>query len=326
MKTRKKKNTNSSPTQPFFSPSAGIPLRIQRQEDPPQYGPAAPNLFDPVQQKEALLRGIAEREAPILMWLHANLKRYRLMAAAEIIHLLRSNVSEAKHMHFLRLQALIRQVANQEGFQLSPGRLEPDTQNPLDLSSLTKFKFKLGPASWVVEIPKSLKGRLPVELQGARNIIFSLFASTSGNFEFGIELDALPHLKVSATAGVNPGGNQATSGLRIIYQRTVCQAKNPQMARQKIIKKGRKLAKSVNKLMLSTKPKSGGDQPNDLEKLKEVASAITALYSEVKKAKAPCKQVPMVSVGLEAQTPIERDKPGKDQTPSYLGITINIPF
>ncbi len=198
----------------------------------------------------------------------------------------------------------------------------------LNLSELTTFRFNFGPAQFTVDLPSSLRMRLPVSLQGSRAIVFNLSAGTSGDFSFSITLDAIPHVRISARAGVDVGDRTASAGLRIETTRTVCRAQNPLAARAALQRAGEALRDAILNLQNAPPPAPGEAQAGNLSRMADVVSAIGGVHSAVEAAKAPCREVPLFELDFGARTPLERRPgalPGEEQE-SFLGGTATLRF
>ena len=322
-KTHSSKTNSGSSARPFFQPNKKTGPLIQRQGNPPtRFNPMYPNVI-----REAARRSVEQREAPIRHWLNTNLRSYRLMDGNDIIRILRREVPQARSFAMIELQSLIRHVANQRGFTPPLMRQPSPASSSLpDLSRFTRFNFQWGPTNWNVNIPSSLRVRLPVALSAASNINFSLSATTSGSFNFSVELDALEHIKISSTSGVDVSGNAVSAGLRIETRRTVCRAQAPQVARRNIIAKGRDLTRAMNELQSPTTSESGEAAVSEFDRLTEVVSGIAGLYSAVNTATSACRQVSGISVDVGVRTPLDTEQAREERQGSQIGVTLTFPF
>ena len=291
------------------------------------------DAFNPKSIDSIIWEGLQKQYGPIRKWLKKNLRRYAALGnPSQIIRALKKIVPQAKELSALELKSIIQQEAKKQGLILLWDKTSGDEgpESP-DLSELTKFQFDWGATSWDLEIPTSLKFKLPHEFRGARKITFALSAYSSGKFEFGISLDATRHIQVSSITTGDVGGNRFKTGLQIIARRTVCRAKNPALAKSEIIAKGKKLTKTINELQTMSKAKSKGNKLFDLNgKYIEVIGEIVSMYGTVKDLEKPCSQVPFMSFGFEWSEPLdpikESQKDIRERKGSTAGFTITFPF
>jgi hypothetical protein len=197
------------------------------------------------------------------------------------------------------------------------------------LEELLSFKFQAGPFNAEVELPKSVKLKLPVALTKAKTLTFEIQAESSKTFSAAIRLDGLPHLSVALKAQMNVDkdkGNTGSVGLEIQTTRTVCSADNPDSLKAKIIASGETLTKGMKELETAL--------PDErLEKLVDIVGAIGEMYAAIDKSKKSCKEVPRATFNFGVQGPLSDpsspDKidpdPLKRPTP-YVGGSITIPF
>lgn len=187
----------------------------------------------------------------------------------------------------------------------------------------TKLKFHLGDLQGELNLPSSLTASLPVRYRGAQVLGFKLDASASGNFSLTVTIDAVPHVRISLKAGVSVGKQpQASAGLVIEATDTVCRAEDPQTAKDKLEKAGKKLHDAIEAAQKSAQA----------DKLADVVAAIAAVQSEIDAAKAKCKQVPRAKLEFGAHTPLGPFSPhvppteGDRGAAPYVGGTLTIPF
>lgn len=209
------------------------------------------------------------------------------------------------------------------GRTTTPARPAPASGGGLpDIGELTTFRFSLGDAAFTVELPSSVKARLPVELRGAGRITFDMNATTSGAFTFSITLDGIPHVRIRASATADVGAERASGALTISTMRTTCQAQDPVSARRALESAGGDLRTAISNLQRLPAPEPGEEPPMTVERLADVASGIADVYSAVNRAKERCRQVPVLTFGIEARGPLgaESDQPG------FLGATATVHF
>ncbi|HJV61277.1 MAG TPA: DUF4157 domain-containing protein [Albitalea sp.] len=198
----------------------------------------------------------------------------------------------------------------------------PAAKTP-SLSDLLTLKF--GPVT--IELPKSIKARLPIPISAAKSLVIELQAEAPAKFGFKITLDGTPYVRVSASAGAeyDTDKKQATgsAGLQIESVKTTCHAVNPEETRSKIKTAGDKLMKAAQEYSAAT------DSDTKEGKLIEIAGAVGEMYDAVDKAKAACKQVPRFKLEFGVKGPLGTG--GDDSDPSkrpatVLGGTLTIPF
>jgi outer membrane protein OmpA-like peptidoglycan-associated protein len=193
------------------------------------------------------------------------------------------------------------------------------------LEEALSFKFN----GVEVEIPKSVKVRLPLVLTAAKSLIFDLQAESSKTFSFSITLDdAKSHFRIAAKAQANIDKEKkatGSAGLEIQFMGNVCHADSAEGLRTTITEKGKELSTAIQELKTAN--------PDErLEKLVDIAGAIGEMYSAVDKAKQACKQSPAATVGVGVQGPLgtpEAASPGTQPSapsPSYLGVTGTVFF
>lgn len=192
----------------------------------------------------------------------------------------------------------------------------------LNLSGITNFSFNLGPSRVAVSLPSSLTASLPVELRGSRSIEFSLRATTEGDFRFSVKLDGLPHVRISASAGVNASSGVASAALNITTTRTTCQAVNPETTRSAITAAGRRLQTAINEWMNPPEASGGAGAPSTRERLQAIASEIASMYEVIERAKRGCREVPVFSIGIRGSGPLDRES----DEPSQIGVTGTLHF
>ena len=198
----------------------------------------------------------------------------------------------------------------------------------LNLGDLTTFRFNFGPAQFTVDLPSSLRMRLPVPLQGSSSIVFNLSASASGNFALSITLNAIPHVRISARAGVDVGSRTGSAGLRIETTCTTCNAQSPMAARAAITSAGEKLKAAIE--ILQSAPTAGQEQSdfNRMRRMGAVVSAISDVYSAVERAQARCREVSVFEFDLGVRGPLE-SRPGAlpgEENESFFGATATFRF
>jgi hypothetical protein len=219
------------------------------------------------------------------------------------------------------------------GWQLTPNATAQPapatTSSSPSLEDLLSFKFQAGPFKAEVELPKSVKLKLPVALTKAKTLTFEIQAESSKTFSAAIRLDGLLHLNFALKAQMNVDkdkGNSGSAGLEIQTTRTVCSADNPESLKAKIMQSGEKLTKGMKEL--ETAPAD-----ERLEKLVDIAGAIGEMYDAIDKSKKGCKDVPSATFNFGLQGPLSEpsspDKldpdPLKRPTP-FLGVSLTIPF
>ena len=172
-----------------------------------------------------------------------------------------------------------------------------------------------------VELPKTIKARLPIALRRGRSLVIELEGGAPASFQFKLTLDGTTHVRVSASAGIEYDTDKeaaiGSAGLQIESVKTVCQAVNPEVTRSKIAAAG------------ATLQKAGAEYgaTRDTAKLLQIAGALGEMYDAVDKAKAACKQVPRIKLEFGVKGPLggtETD-PAK-RPPTTLGPTLTIPF
>jgi Domain of unknown function (DUF4157) len=197
------------------------------------------------------------------------------------------------------------------------------------LSGLTTFRFNAGPVRFNVDLPSSIVATLPAPLAGSTSIEFSLSGAASGSFSFSATLNGLRHVRIAATAGVDVSAGRGTAGLTITTTRTVCRAAEPTTLRQQIIDAGAKLQTAINAWQSPPSTPPGGTPPTTADRLMEIASRIGELYKAVDKAKKPCEQVPVVSVGVTGGTQLFEPPgatPGTTPGGSSTGVGVTFHF
>jgi hypothetical protein len=211
-----------------------------------------------------------------------------------------------------------------------PGPVAPTQQAGSGRGSLhlpsTKLQFRLGALKADLDLPSSLALSLPVNYRGVKVLGFELDASASGKFELKISTDAIPHVRVSLSAGVSTGDKaQASAGLVIESKATTCHAQDPLTARAKLEGAGKKLHGAVEA--------AGKASPDDRNaKLADVVSAIVAVNGAIDAAKAKCKQVPRVKLEFGAHRPLAPFQPQLPPSDSdrsmapYAGVTLTVPL
>jgi hypothetical protein len=212
-----------------------------------------------------------------------------------------------------------------------PGGPQPPQPAPAsglpNLSDLLTLKF--GPIT--VELPKSVKAKLPIALSAAKSLVIELQGDAPAKFSFKITLDGTPHVRVSASAGVEYDTDKkvtrGSAGLAIESVKTVCHAVNPEETRIKIKAAGDKLMKAGQEYS------AAADAETKQNKLIDIAGAVGEMYDAVDKAKAACKEVPRwkLEFGLKGRI----GGSGPETSPGFdpnappdpmLGGTLTIPF
>ena len=186
------------------------------------------------------------------------------------------------------------------------------------------LKLQFGPVT--VELPKSIKTKLPIKLSAAKSLVIELSAATPAKFDFKMTLDGTPHLRVSASAGVAYDSDKKLStgaaGLQIESVKTVCQAVNPEVTRAALTAAGVKLTKA------SQDYSAAPTRESELSSLADIAGALGEMYEAVDKAKAACTQVPRWKLDFGVSGPLNPDAPTETtpSPPSTFGGTLTIPF
>ena len=197
----------------------------------------------------------------------------------------------------------------------------PASTSP-SLSDLLTLKF--GPVT--IELPKTVKAKLPIPISAAKSLVIELQADAPAKFSFKLTLDGTPYVSVSASAGAEYDTDKklatGSAGLQIESVRTTCHATNPEETRSKIKSAGDKLMKA------SAEYSSATDAETKQGKLIDIAGAIGEMYDAVDKAKAACKQVPRWKLEFGVKGPLGSggDPDPSKRPPSVLGGTLTIPF
>ena len=187
----------------------------------------------------------------------------------------------------------------------------------------TTLKFDLGDLQVQLDLPSSLTATLPISYRGVQVVSFKIEAKASGDFSLSISVNAIPHVRISLSAGVSVGSHpQGSAGLTIETVDTVCRAEDPQAARAKLEQAGKKLHDAVLVAQASAEP----------DKLKDVVAAIVGVNSAIDEAKTHCKQVPRAKLDFGVHGPLGPFSPQVPPTDSdrsqapYIGGTLTIPF
>ena len=203
----------------------------------------------------------------------------------------------------------------------------PASTSP-SLSDLLTLKF--GPVT--VELPKSIKAKLPIPISTAKSLVIELQADAPAKFAFKLTLDGTPYVRVSASAGAEYDTDKkiatGSAGLQIESVKTTCHATNPEETRSKITSAGDKLMKASAEYSAAT------DAETKQGKLIDIAGAIGEMYNAVDKAKAACKQVPRWKLEFGVKGPLgsggssgsDADTDPSKRPPTVLGGTLTIPF
>lgn len=201
---------------------------------------------------------------------------------------------------------------------------QPGPQPSSKMPSLAELlTVKLGPVT--VELPKSAKARLPVELRKGKTLVISLSLDLPTKFSVNLSLDGTRVVRVSLAAGgeydLNKKSFTGSAGLKIETLATVCSATSPEASRAKIAAAGEGLKKAGKEWQDAT------DAETRLDKSMSIAGKIAEMYEAIDKAKAGCKQVPRATFEFGFKGPLER---GQETDPkkleSYVGPTLTIPF
>lgn len=196
-----------------------------------------------------------------------------------------------------------------------------------NLSDLMTLQF--GPVK--VELPKSVKARLPARLSAATSLVIELQGDAPAKFSFRMTLDGTPYVRVSVSAGVeydtDKKATKGSAGLAIESVKTVCQAVNPEETRTRLNAAGDKLMKAGQEYGAAT------DATTKQGKLVDIAGAVGEMVDAVDKAKAACKELPRWKLEFGVKGRIGGS--GPDEPPRFdptkppdpmLGGTLTIPF
>ncbi|RMF56316.1 MAG: hypothetical protein D6746_12685 [Bacteroidetes bacterium] len=194
----------------------------------------------------------------------------------------------------------------------SPAPAKPPPASGLpDLSKYTQFTFNLGDATLAVDLPSSATFKLPVELQGAYRITFSLKAETSGKFTFTVTLDGIPHIQIKASSSVDVSGKSGSSSLTVSSKRKTCHAPNALETRTALESAGNKLKEAI---IGFNKPIDPKNEEIIGKRLVDVLGGIAEVYSAVEKAKGKCKTTSVFEFGLQGQYPLTKES---ETVPSF---------
>lgn len=192
----------------------------------------------------------------------------------------------------------------------------------------TTIRFNLGPAAFTIDLPTSVAIRLPVPFRGAQRVVFALNASTS-EFSFTATIDAVPHVRIIARAGVTTSG-VGSAGLTIQTTRSTCSAQDAASARSALQSAGERLRDAIQAVQ---NPPPVAPDASTLERtfdpeirLGTVVSAIVDLNSAIERARAGCREVPVLSAEFGARGPLTTPAPGETQTPGYIGGSLTLHF
>jgi len=191
------------------------------------------------------------------------------------------------------------------------------------LSDLLTFNFKAGPVEFTIKLPKSASIKLPVALSDVTSLSFELKAETSGTFTFRVALDGIEHIRLilETQVKIEDGGDVSGSAAIIIEAtRKVCHADSPELLKARIQSAGEKLTKACQEYQQAT---TTGD---DLSKLFDLVGAIGDLYDLVDKAKSSCEEVPAARLRFGVQGPLTQPEEGERGLPSFIGLSLGIPF
>lgn len=197
----------------------------------------------------------------------------------------------------------------------------PPSKSP-SLSDLLTLNF--GPVT--IDLPKSIKAKLPIPISAAKSLVIELQADAPAKFSFKLTLDGTPYVRVSASAGAEYDTSKKVAtgsvGLQIESVETSCHATNPEETRTKIKTAGDKLMKASHEYSAAT------DADTKQSKLIDIAGAIGEMYSAVDKAKGACKQTPRWKLEFGVKGPLgNSDEPDPSKRPpTTLGGTLTIPF
>jgi hypothetical protein len=187
----------------------------------------------------------------------------------------------------------------------------------------TDVHFSLGPATFDVSLPSSVSATLPIPFRGARSVVLNLSASVSGEFSFSVTINAVPHVRIIARAGVRVTGDQrATAGLVVETTRTTCQAVDEAAARTMLQGAGEKLRDAIRNVQ-NPPPRTAGQAETGLEpasRWADVGSAIYGVHSAIERVRAGCREVPLASVEFSARIPLEPVTPSMPPTERDRGL------
>ncbi|MFQ5606162.1 MAG: DUF4157 domain-containing protein [bacterium] len=215
----------------------------------------------------------------------------------------------------------------------APASPAPSRSLP-DLSRFTNFNFRAGPLDVQIVIPKSLTIRWPVALRDARSIEFKFEARTSGALNFTVKLNGIPDVQLQLSSGVNVREGLATAGISLATTRTICLADDPLAVQAEVTRAREDLTRAVNTWVgtqsqtpVTTTEETETEEPSTSDRLMEVAEKIAALYEAVQKGDRPCREVPVFSIGLAGQTPVDvTSRPPEERPPSSIGLTATFHF
>lgn len=203
----------------------------------------------------------------------------------------------------------------------------PAAGGGLSLPSTT-IAFGLGALGVSIDLPASLALRLPVPFRGAERVVFALNASPS-NFSFSVTVNAVPHVRISASASMTPQG-RGSAGLKIQTTRTVCRATEPATAQSSLEAAGTRLHAAIQ--AIQTPPATGPDTSEFAvqERYAEVIAAVANVHSTIERVRAPCREVPVATLELGAQgqltTPDAPPAAGTPPPASFIGGSLRIHF
>jgi hypothetical protein len=189
------------------------------------------------------------------------------------------------------------------------------------LGDLTTFDFRIGDAAVTVDLPSSVRVRLPVPLRGAGRIVFNFQAGSSGAFTFSIVLDGLRHIRVRAEASVDVASGMGRAGVTLTTTRTECHALNRAEADRLLRGKVNTLQGAVDTFR-NPPAETRNDPIEQASRIGDVASGISDVYDAIQRIRSSCREVPMLSVGVRGRTPIRE---GTGESPS-VGLEATLHF
>ncbi|NJO01972.1 MAG: hypothetical protein HC880_10000 [Bacteroidia bacterium] len=177
-------------------------------------------------------------------------------------------------------------------------------------------------------MPNSVSATLPIPFRGAQVVEINLSADIPSEFSLRVTINAIPHVRIIARAGVEPGEQRATAGLVIESTRTVCRAPEPETSRARLQSAGEQLRDAIRTLQ-NPPPSAEGADPamENLDRLRAVGTAIYGVHQAIEESRRGCREVPRVRFDLGARIPYGLPEPGGGPgSAPYLGGTLTIPF
>ena len=191
----------------------------------------------------------------------------------------------------------------------------------VSMPSLTTLLFQYGGGSLRVDLPTSITATLPVALRGVGLLTFSLNADIPNNFSFTVTLDTRQHLRIATRLSYNRQTGQASAGLVIQTTQTTCTLPDAAAVQRDLQAAGDRLTTAIRNFLNppQTPPAAGGEGPAlppEIDRARELGTAIYDLYDKAQRASARCVTRPVWSFEFGAQFPLG---PGAGATPPPTG-------